>query len=194
MASRCPQVKGFGFDRRCDMTNVGIVSRAACRMAAILFAAVMMTAGAPDLGGNPGPWGIVGSPTVEARALTCSDHWECGEDTYCINGLCRACVEDPMVCLDAEFCPYPDECFCDESDGTCQEGTYCLNDGYPADGLGYCGECDDFWHVCPTAPFEYFCSAGGECRLYDQSCNTELDCPLDGNWTCTVWGECVEIH
>jgi hypothetical protein len=52
---------------------------------------------------------------------------------------------------------------------------------------------DDFWYICPTWPIEYFCSAGGECRTDTQACETALNCPIQGNWTCTVWGECVEI-
>jgi hypothetical protein len=174
------------------MAALAIVSRAACRMSAILFVAVMLTADGPRVGGVLGLAGLTGPTSAYAAMLECEDHSECGEDLYCVEGECDTCLGDPGVCGDV--C-WTDECFCDEGDGTCQEGTECLSDGYPADGFGSCNECDDFWYVCPTWPVEYYCSAGGECRDENglTSCSSELDCPLQGTWTCTIWNECVQI-
>lgn len=156
------------------MTALAVVSRAFCRISAIVFVAVMMTA--------------------DVRGFECSEHSECGEGVYCIDEECTTCLSDQDVCQEGELCPWG-ECFCDESDGECKEGTECLNDGYPFDGLGYCGECDDVWTVCPTWPDEYYCSAGGQCLDMGmlEQCATVNDCPLDGEWVCTVWNECVRI-
>jgi hypothetical protein len=159
-------------------------------MAAILFVAVMMTTDAREVEGIlERPAIIMGALTAEARGLECSDHSECGEDVYCINGSCEACVEDPTVCLDAEFCQYPDECFCDETWGICKEGLECVPDGYPQSGLGYCSSCDDVWHLCPTSPFEYWCSWLNECK---NECSDRFDCPNPNQFVCNA-GDCVWI-
>jgi hypothetical protein len=175
------------------MTILGIVSRAACRISAILFVAVMMTADPRGLEGIPGSRAIVASVTVHASSFECSEHSECGEDVYCINEECTTCLQDPDVCLESEFCQYPDECFCDETDGSCKEGIECLDEGYPQSGLGYCGACDDVWTLCPTWPQEYYCTQDNRCLEEGTPCSSSDDCPLGGQWVCTQSNECLQI-